>query len=97
MSVLVAAARYCGMIGCVCGFFEGDTQVRNIWSNYSSIEDFRLGDYVKGPEPDRWHWNKNCRQYPQVVQRKRAIRPTSDLCDDCLDLEKNELRKATAI
>jgi hypothetical protein len=85
------------MILFVHGFFDGDTQVRNIRSTYSSIEDLRLGDYVKGPEPDRWHWMKNCRQYPQVVQLRRANRPTSDLCDDCLDLEKNELRKVTAV
>jgi hypothetical protein len=55
-----------------------------------------MGEYVKGPEPDRWHWQKNCRQYPYVVLRRRSIRPSSDLCDDCLDLERASLRaKAT--
>jgi hypothetical protein len=28
--------------------------------------------------------------------RRRDIRPVSDLCDDCLDLEKLELRKVVA-
>ena len=55
-----------------------------------------MGEYVKGVEPDRWHWNKDCKQYPRVVIRKRTIRPTSDLCDDCQDLEKIALRKAVA-
>ncbi len=45
-------------------------------------------DYVKGAEPDRWHWIKNCKQYPRVIFRRRLIRPSADLCDNCLDLEK---------
>ena len=52
--------------------------------------------YVKGPEPDRWHWSKNCKQYPQVAIRTRISRPTSDLCDDCLDIERKELQKMAA-
>jgi hypothetical protein len=52
--------------------------------------------YVKGPEPDRWHWSKNCKQYPQVAIRTRNTRPTSDLCDDCLDIEQKELQKTIA-
>ena len=55
-----------------------------------------MDEYVKGPEPDRWHWIKNCRQYPPVIMRRRTNRPTSDLCDDCLDLERMMLRKAAA-
>jgi hypothetical protein len=54
-----------------------------------------LEEYVKGPEPDRWHWNKNCRQYPRVTIRKSSSRPNSDLCDECLDLERAALRRAT--
>ena len=56
-----------------------------------------MDEYVKGPEPDRWHWKKNCKQYPQAVLSKRTIRPTSDLCDECQDFEKKEIRKAAAI
>ena len=56
----------------------------------------RMEEYVKGAEPDRWHWIKNCKQYPRVIMRKRFIRPISDLCDDCLDLEKLELQKIVA-
>ncbi|MGD6852776.1 MAG: hypothetical protein ACQCN6_12025 [Candidatus Bathyarchaeia archaeon] len=52
-----------------------------------------MGEYVKGAEPDRWHWQKSCRQYPPVVKAKRTNRPTSDLCDECLDIEQAKLRK----
>jgi hypothetical protein len=40
-------------------------------------------EYVKGPAPDRWHWCKNCTQYPLSIYEKRSIRPQSDLCDQC--------------
>lgn len=49
--------------------------------------------YVKGAEPDRWHWNKKCKQYPRVVIIARNRRPSSDLCDECLDIERLALRK----
>ena len=52
-----------------------------------------MAEYVKGAEPDRWHWNKQCKQYPRVVIERRLRRPTSDLCDKCRDIEKIELRK----
>ena len=55
-----------------------------------------MTDYIKGPEPDRWHWYKNCKQYPLVIMQKRSFRPSSDLCDDCLDIERIELRKVAA-
>ena len=42
-----------------------------------------MADYVKGEEPDRWHWCKNCTQYPLVIIRSRSNRPLSDLCDQC--------------
>ena len=51
-----------------------------------------MDEYVKGAEPDRWHWNKNCKQYPRVVIQKRTNRPTHDLCDECLEIEKKNLR-----
>ena len=47
-----------------------------------------MNEYVKGPAPDRWHWNKNCKQYPRETIQKHSSRPTSDLCDECLDIEK---------
>ncbi|MGD6807152.1 MAG: hypothetical protein ACQCN4_09365 [Candidatus Bathyarchaeia archaeon] len=56
-----------------------------------------VDEYVKGAEPDRWHWNRSCRQYPRVVMRRRSNRPTSDLCDECLDIEKRMLRKEAAV
>ena len=56
-----------------------------------------MAEYVKGADPDRWHWIKSCKQYPRVVMRKRSNRPDSDLCDDCLDIEKFSLRKAAAV
>jgi len=45
-------------------------------------------DYVKGPPPDRWHWNKNCTLYPRAVAKTRLRRPNKDLCDECQNLEK---------
>ena len=39
--------------------------------------------YVKGDAPDRWHWCKNCTQYPRYVEQKRSKRPDYDLCDEC--------------
>lgn len=47
-----------------------------------------MEEYVKGPAPDRWHWNKNCKQYPREVIQRRSTRPNSDLCDECQNLEK---------
>ncbi len=55
-----------------------------------------MDEYVKGPEPDRWHWYKSCKQYPRVVMQRRTRRPGSDLCDECLDIERIELRKVAA-
>ena len=40
-------------------------------------------EYVKGSEPDRWHWCKNCTEYPVDIQKRRSYRPNSDLCDEC--------------
>ena len=54
-------------------------------------------EYVKGAEPDRWHWIKSCKMFPRVVMRRRFNRPSSDLCDECLDLELLELRRAAII
>lgn len=59
--------------------------------------------YVKGPPSDRWqwtkdydsfpkwHWNTNCAQYPQKIIRKRSTKPSSDLCSECIELEKKAL------
>jgi len=57
----------------------------------------KLDEYVKGPEPDRWHWIKNCKQYPRVTIQKRSWRPSSDLCDECQDLERALIRKAAIV
>jgi hypothetical protein len=46
--------------------------------------------YVKGLPPDRWHWCKNCSQYPRYIDVKRTRRPTSDLCDECQAKEKKQ-------
>ncbi len=58
---------------------------------------FAMEEYVKGPAPDRWHWSKECKQYPRVVIERRNWRPSSDLCDECLDIERISLRKAAAV
>jgi hypothetical protein len=51
-----------------------------------------MEEYVKGPNPDRWHWYKECTQYPRAAIEKRTRRPTSDLCDECLEIEAKQLR-----
>ena len=56
-----------------------------------------IEEYVKGAAPDRWHWIKDCRQYPRVVIERRQRRPSSDLCDECQDLERISLRKMAAM
>ena len=45
-------------------------------------------EYVQGAPPDRWHWNESCTLYPRVIIKRRSIRPSSDLCDECKNLEK---------
>jgi CBS domain-containing protein len=47
-----------------------------------------MDEYVKGPAPDRWHWIKNCSQYPREAVQKHLTRPSSDLCDECQAMEK---------
>jgi hypothetical protein len=49
-----------------------------------------LVEYVKGPPPDRWHWCKNCSQYPLEVYKRRLRRPEHDLCDECKAKENNK-------
>lgn len=41
---------------------------------------------------DRWHWCKNCTQYPKEenIEDSTSTRPSFDLCDQCLAKEKEE-------
>lgn len=48
-------------------------------------------EYVQGPPPDRWHWCKNCSQYPLGIDKSRTKRPGYDLCDQCKKLEKKQV------
>ncbi len=54
-----------------------------------------MSEYVKGPAPDRWHWKRNCKQYPLKAIQKRSARPNSDLCDECLDIERRAQTQRT--
>ncbi len=47
-------------------------------------------EYVKGVPPDRWHWCKNCTQYPNYVDQRRSRRPEHDLCDECKSKEAKQ-------
>jgi len=47
-------------------------------------------EYVKGTPPDRWHWCKNCTQYPLYIDKRRLRRPRHDLCDQCKAKEDNK-------
>jgi hypothetical protein len=46
-------------------------------------------DYVRGSENDRWHWCKNCTQYPMYTYQKTSVEPPSDLCEQCKTKERN--------
>ena len=54
-------------------------------------------EYVKGAAPDRWHWIKECKQYPTVIIESRNWRPHSDLCDYCQEIERKALLKVQAV
>lgn len=58
------------------------------WECERTVESV-LVEYVKGLPPDRWHWCKNCSQYPLKVYERRLARPKHDLCDQCKALEDN--------
>jgi hypothetical protein len=47
-------------------------------------------EYVKGSKSDKWHWCRNCTQYPMYVYLRRSDRPRSDLCGQCKALEDNK-------
>ena len=40
-------------------------------------------EYVRGSQNDKWHWCKNCTQYPIYIYQKTSVKPFSDLCDQC--------------
>jgi hypothetical protein len=46
-------------------------------------------EYVKGSEIDKWHWCKNCTQYPLYIYQKTSVEPSADLCEQCKTLEEN--------
>ena len=94
----LAIAKFAKKIKQKRGFFKGKSaQIKNICGGIVLSGRLRMDEYVKGPEPDRWHWSKSCKQYPRVVIYKRSNRPSSDLCDDCLDIERVALRKIAPV
>jgi len=50
----------------------------------------KMVEYVKGSEVDKWHWCKNCTQYPSYIHQRRSVRPHSDLCNQCKVKEDNK-------
>jgi hypothetical protein len=46
-------------------------------------------EYVRGSERDRWHWCKNCTQYPMRIYQKTYVEPPSGLCEQCKTREAN--------
>ena len=46
-------------------------------------------EYVRGSDLDKWHWCKNCTQYPIYIYQKISARPPN-LCEQCNAKEKNE-------
>jgi hypothetical protein len=49
----------------------------------------RMVDYVRGSKYDKWHWCKNCTQYPIYIYQKTSAEPYSDLCEQCKTKEEN--------
>jgi hypothetical protein len=47
-------------------------------------------EYVRGSQNDKWHWCKNCTQYPMYIYQKTPVKPFSDLCDQCKIKEEDE-------
>ena len=47
-------------------------------------------EYVRGSEFDKWHWCKNCTQYPMFIYQKIAVKPPSDFCEQCETRTRNE-------
>jgi len=50
----------------------------------------RMVEYVRGSEIDKWHWCKNCTQYPMYIYQKTSVKPPSDFCEQCKTLEDNK-------
>ena len=48
-------------------------------------------EYVRGSKWDKWHWCKNCTQYPMYIYQKTSIKPPSDLCDQCKTKTEDEI------
>jgi hypothetical protein len=46
-------------------------------------------EYVRGSKNDKWHWCKNCTQYPLYIYQKTSVEPRSDLCEQCKTKEDN--------
>jgi hypothetical protein len=47
-------------------------------------------EYVRGSQQDKWHWCKNCTQYPMYIYQKINMEPPSNLCDQCKTRTENE-------
>ncbi|MGB9914909.1 MAG: hypothetical protein ACPLIG_03755 [Candidatus Bathyarchaeales archaeon] len=48
-------------------------------------------EYVRGSQRDRWHWCKNCTQYPLYIYQKTTKEPPSNLCEQCKMKEYNKI------
>ena len=65
---------------------------QNVFSLQKEIinsEVMRMVEYVRGSKNDKWHWCKNCTQYPMFIYQKTPMEPPSDFCEQCKTKEKN--------
>jgi len=62
---------------------------KNLLGWQGNNEVMRMVEYVRGSQKDKWHWCKNCTQYPMYIYQKTSIEPSSDLCDQCKTKENN--------
>ena len=63
--------------------------LHTLLSKLNQNEVCRMVEYVRGSQIDRWHWCKNCTQYPMYIYQKTISKPISDLCIQCKTKEED--------
>jgi hypothetical protein len=48
-------------------------------------------EYIRGSENDRWHWCKNCTQYPMYIYQKTSVEPSSNTREENRDCKMQKV------
>ncbi len=43
--------------------------------------------YVRNRSSKTWHWCRNCTDYPLIIDESSFVRPDSNLCTECSEIE----------